>query len=141
MLLRGTLFLIILLLAGPAVADVLDDLVVVTHPGVSVDSISSRELQRIFLGKSTRWPGGERVRPVLLDGAPVRATFVTELLGRTEENFTVYWKRMVFTGKGRPPRSFATAAELAFYVRATEGAIGFLPADAELVGLKVVPIE
>lgn len=143
---RVAVLLIVLLLtmaAGASIADdpVADDVVVVAHPDVPVDTISLRELQRIYLGKSTRWAGGERIKPVLLDTDPVLATFITDYLDRTAENFSVYWKRMVFTGKGRPPRAFGDRAELAFYVRVTPGAIGFLPAAADRTGLKVVHVH
>jgi len=133
--------LMVLLLAAASAADQSSQLVVVTHPEVPVDAISLRELQRIYLGKSTRWAGGERIKPVLLEDASALGQFITEYLARSEENFSVYWKRMVFTGKGRPPRAFAERAELAFFVRATPGAIGFLPADADRTGLKVIHVH
>lgn len=133
--------LMVLLLATATVADVSDQLVVVAHQDVPVDAITLRELQRIYLGKSTRWAGGERIKPVLLEDASVLGLFITDYLARTEENFSVYWKRMVFTGKGRPPRAFAERAELAFFVRATPGAIGFLPADADRTDLKVIHVH
>jgi len=138
---RIVTLLITLLLATAAAADVSDRLVVVAHPEVPVDAISLRELQRIYLGKSTRWAGGERIRPVLVEDESALGVFVTEYLARTEENFSVYWKRMVFTGKGRPPRAFATHDELAFFVRATPGAIGFLPAGMDRTGLKVIHVH
>lgn len=138
---RIAVLLIVLLLTMAAGASVADDLVLVAHPDVPVDTISVRELQRIYLGKSTRWAGGERIKPVLLDAGSTLAMFIADYLDRTAENFSVYWKRMVFTGKGRPPRAFGDRAELAFYVRATPGAIGFLPATADRTGLKVVHVH
>ena len=124
-----------------AVADDLDSLVLVAHPDIPVDQLSMRELKRIYLGKSTRWTGGQTIRPVMLQDGDAFETFVTEALDRTEENFSVYWKRMVFTGKGRPPRTFDDAESLAFYLTITEGAIGYLPEGTNRTGLKVITLH
>lgn len=133
--------LLALLLASGTVAEEIAGLVLVAHPEVPVETISSRELRRIYLGKSTRWSGGQAIRPVMLESDAHYSAFVTEALEHSEENFAVYWKRMVFTGKGRPPRTFATADELAFYVRMTPGAIGYLPRGADLAGLKMLTLH
>jgi ABC-type phosphate transport system substrate-binding protein len=136
--------LVILALAAPPVAaqaEVGARLLVVANREVPVDGISSGLLQRIYLGKATRWDGGLQIRPVMLHDPDVHEAFVTGLLDRSEESFSVYWKRMVFTGKGRPPRSFDAGEELAAYLRETPGAIGFLDAGADTAGLKVLSID
>ena len=115
--------------------------VVVANREVPADTISSRLLQRIYLGKATRWDGGLQIRPVMQHDRELHAAFVTHLLERSEESFSVYWKRMVFTGKGRPPQVFADDAELAAYLRSTPGAIGYIAADADTTGLKVMPVD
>ena len=129
------------LLVGTSRAIDLPGLVVVAHAEVAVEQVSARELRRIYLGKATRWPGGQTIRPVMLQQPEAYEQFVETALDRTEENFSVFWKRMVFTGKGRPPRTFDTAGELAFYVRETAGAIGFLPVGADRTGLKVIVLD
>jgi ABC-type phosphate transport system substrate-binding protein len=141
MAIRLVTTVLLLLLLRPLLAAELPEFVVVAHPDVPVDAISERELRRIYLGKSRRWSGGLTIRPVMLDRGEMLARFVDEALGRTEENFSVYWKRMIFTGKGRPPRTFGTAEELAFYVSMTPGAIGYLPADAARPGVKVIRVD
>jgi len=137
------LLLILALTAPPVGAQPPDagSLLVVANPDVPVAAISAGLLQRIYLGKATRWSGDLPIHPVMLHDAQVHAAFVTELLDRSQESFSVYWKRMVFTGKGRPPESFEDAAQLAAYLRETPGAIGYLAAGADTTGLKVLRIE
>ena len=118
-----------------------DCLMVVVNAEVPVESITPGMLQRIYLGKTTRWEGGLAIRPVMLHDHEVHEAFVTDLLDRSEENFSVYWKRMVFTGKGRPPRAFNSDEELAAYLRETPGAIGFLSVEADATDLKIVTID
>jgi ABC-type phosphate transport system substrate-binding protein len=50
-----------------------------------------------------------------------------------------YFRTLVFTGKGSPPKSFATTDEIIQYVANTEGAIGYVSLDADLRG--VVQLE
>ncbi len=114
---------------------------VVAHPAVPADTLSHQQLRRIYLGKTTRWEDGRSIHPVLFHGEPTHGDFVREVLGRSPESFSVYWKRMVFTGKGRPPLAFERAAALADYVRQTPGAIGFLPAPADTAGLKLMILD
>jgi len=113
----------------------------VVHPDVPVDSISSGLLQRIYLGKATRWDGGLRIRPVMLHDHEVHEAFVNELLERSEESFSIYWKRMVFTGKGRPPRAFPSDEAMSEFLRETPGAIGFISVSADTTGLKIVTVD
>jgi ABC-type phosphate transport system substrate-binding protein len=114
---------------------------VVAHPEVPADRVSAALLQRIYLGKTTRWEGDLSIRPVMLHDAEVHEAFVTGLLDRSPESFSVYWKRLVFTGKGRPPESFESGEALAAFVRATPGAIGYLGAGADTTGLKVLAVD
>ena len=130
----------VLVAACPAVAEP-PPVAVVAHPAVSADTLSHQQLRRIYLGKTTRWEDGRSIHPVLFQGEPVHDHFVREVLGRSPESFSVYWKRMVFTGKGRPPLAFERAEALADYVRETPGAIGFLPAPADTAGLKLMALE
>ncbi|MBD3222130.1 hypothetical protein GF314_12915 [bacterium] len=132
---------LLMVLVSPVGADELTEIVVVAHPDVPVDTISPQELRRIYLGKSTRWSGGLAIRPVMLAIDRPYRRFIVRALEHTEDGFEVYWKRMVFTGKGRPPRTFATPDELAFYVRMTPGAIGYLPREADRTDLKVVHVR
>lgn len=140
MLRRLIPLLLILALAGDATGAAVR-LLVVANREVPVDTISPRLLQRVYLGKATRWDGGLQIRPVMQHDHDIHAAFVTELLERSEESFGVYWKRMVFTGKGRPPQAFASDEELAAFLRATPGAIGYIAADADTTGLKVLVVD
>jgi len=131
-----------LLLAGrPAAAPAADAPLVVANPSVPVDAIGTDELRRIFLGKRSRWEDGQPASPVMLADGPVHEQFVASVLGRTVEKFVTYWKQMVFTGKGIPPRTFATPAELAAFVRTEAGAVGYLPAGADTTGLKILHLR
>ena len=94
------------------------EIVVVANPDVPEEIILGRDLQRIYLGKRTTWPDKSSIVPVMLKSGPVHGEFVEDLVGRSEHRFASYWRQMVFTGKGVPPKSFASEDELVDFVRA-----------------------
>jgi len=140
-----SLVLALLVAAWTMVAHAEDEapvsLVLVANEQVPSSVLSQRQIQRIFLGKAKRWDGGLSIKPVMLHVPPVQEQFINEILERSEESFSVYWKRMVYTGKGQPPPSFDTSEDLADYLRTTPGAIGYLPLDADHSGLKIVTLD
>jgi hypothetical protein len=52
-----------------------------------------------------------------------------------------YWQQEIFSGRGTPPPVRASDLEVAEYVAANPGAIGYVAADAEVKDVKVVQIR
>lgn len=130
--------LVVLLLGfAPLRAGVL----VVAHPGVPQTELDEQTLQRIFLGKKTRWNGDLDVVPVMLKGGLAHQEFVEGLLDRTVARFVTFWKQAMFTGRGLPPRSFATETELLFFVAQTPGAVGYVSEGTDTPGVKVIAVD
>jgi ABC-type phosphate transport system substrate-binding protein len=108
--------------------------VVIANPNLTGTQISQAHMREIFLGAVTR-VGGTSVQPVVARSGDAHKLFVAGCLGKTESGLQNYFRTLVFTGKGSPPRSFATAAEIVKYVASTEGAIGYVSLDADLTGV------
>jgi hypothetical protein len=47
---------------------------------------------------------------------------------------------MVFSGKGKKPKSFKTSKELLDYVANTEGAVGYIDKDTVVVNVNTVSV-
>ncbi len=133
----ATILLLLMFWAAVAAAEP----VVVVHPDVDRARMSDDTLQRIFLGKKTRWKGGVKIVPVMLKEGDLHEEFVESLLDRSLAKFVTYWKQAVFTGRGVPPRSFATLDEVRFFIASTPGAIGYLDGSESLEGVKVLTID
>lgn len=88
-------------------------------------SLEKESIERIYLGKKSQWSNGTRVVPVILKAGATHTAFVKKILDRDASQFSTYWKQAVFTGRGMPPKSFETEAELIDYVSTTPGAIGY----------------
>jgi ABC-type phosphate transport system substrate-binding protein len=127
---------------GGTVAFAADDgLVVIANPGISLESIESKDLQRIYLGKKTMWEDGTSIVTVMTKNGSVHDRFIEDFLDRSVQRFATYWRQMVFTGKGVPPRSFVQEADLVSFVASTPGSLGFASVGADMSGVKVITVE
>jgi ABC-type phosphate transport system substrate-binding protein len=140
-MLLATLVVLLAALPAPAPAQDRQGLLVIAHPGVPLASLPAAELQRIYLGKTSRWGDGTNVVPAMLKDGPDQETFVEELLGRPLHRFVTYWRQMVFTGKGVPPHSFGEPSAMVSFVAATPGAVGFARPAAVGDSVKVLRID
>jgi hypothetical protein len=62
-------------------------------------------LQDIFLGKTARFPDGSQAVPVdQSEGTIVRDEFYNKLVGKSAAQMKAYWSKIIFTGRGQPPR-------------------------------------
>jgi len=118
----GTILLVLMCLASTAA---FADVVVIANKNVSETSMSKDKVKQIFLGKVVKWQDGSRIRFVTLKGDSHKS-FLKEYIGRSEAQYKTYWKKILFTGKGSMPKSFATEQEMAQYVANTKGAIGYI---------------
>lgn len=110
---------------------------VIVHPsnGAALDKDS---IQRIYLGKTRAFPGGgEAVAISMKEGTAAEGDFTKNVLGKSPKQLKAYWAKMVFTGKGTPPRQIDSAAEMVNLISANPNLIGFVPAGSA-GGAKVV---
>lgn len=107
------------------------DFVVVANNDLGVSEISSTDFKQMLLGKKSKWPSGERVVFCLFADEDTQAAFLKQFVNKTPMQFKSYWKRLVFTGKGRMPKYFRTKKEITTYVNAHSGAFSFVPAPGD----------
>ncbi|HEY7884953.1 MAG TPA: phosphate ABC transporter substrate-binding protein [Cellvibrionaceae bacterium] len=128
------LFFILLLLAQPALADV----VVITHPS-GPDSMTQNQVRDLYIGRSKQLPDGHTADPIdLASGHALRDEFHTTVTGRSQAQLNAFWSQQVFTGKGQPPRTLDTTTAVKTAVASTPGAIGYITADEVDDSVKVV---
>lgn len=138
--LRSLISTIALLLLGLGSTPARAGTVVIAHDAFPAQRIERSELLRIYQGKVSRFEG-TRITLATLQGGPAHERFARDYLGRTPQQFMNYWRKMVFSGKGQLPRSFATDAQLVAYVAATPGAIGYIDEATPHRGVRVLSIE
>lgn len=140
--LRLMVWLALALAAAPggAAEDPADQTVIIAHRDVGVDRVNQRELRRMYLGKRAHWHDDQRVVLALHAGDPAAEARLQTIVGKTPKQFASYWRRRVFTGKGRMPKRFTSAAELRAYVGQTPGAIACIGSAADLAADPLVTI-
>jgi len=115
---------------------------VIVNPKNPIIAIDRELLRNVFLKKRVVWSGGGTVRPIdLSTKLAVRERFGRSVLKKTPAQLKSYWTQQIFSGKGVPPPEVATAAEVVRYVLANPGAIGYVPADIDVQGAKVIEVK
>ena len=110
---------------------------VIVHPS-NAAALDKDSIQRIYLGKTRAFPGGgEAVAISLKEGTGPEGEFTKNVLGKSAKQLKAYWAKMVFTGKGTPPRQIDSADEMVKLISANPNLIGFVPAGSA-GGAKVV---
>ena len=118
-----------------------EEVLVISHPANPVTALAKEELQRIFLNKLRRWQDGTRIIPVTLETGQIHEQFLETYVHKTRIQFSLFWKRIIFTGKGIPPTTFSTEIEVVAYVSGTPGAIGYVSSQTPLDGAEVLRIQ
>lgn len=133
---RGLLVGAALHLAGvAAVAEV----AVVVSAKSSVATLTAEQVSGIFLGKSRSFPDGSPAVAIdQAESSPIRIEFYTKVLGKDEAQMKSYWSRLVFTGKGTPPKENANSAAVKSSLAADPKLIGYIEKSAVDASVKVV---
>lgn len=100
-------------------------------------TVTAQDVEDVFLGKKNNLPGGIKVVPV--DQAEeVRNEFYKKVTKKDPAQLKAYWSRLIFTGKGMPPKELASDAEVIRYVANDPEAIGYVSGNAQLRGVTVL---
>jgi hypothetical protein len=116
------------------------DVKVIANSSVGATSISSGDLQAVFLLDKDSL-GGSHVLPVLSKGGAAHEAFIKTYLGKNDSTLQAFYRALVFTGKGSMPKALNSDAEIAAYVAKTKGAIGYVSGGASTEGAKTLQVK
>ncbi len=118
------------------------DIVLIGHPDIT-DSLTPDEVQQIFLGRKTRWSDDSSITFLLYNHDPILEQFLKTYIKKTPFQYKNFWKKQVFTGKGRMPKAFKQLEGVLEFVAATEGAMSFVPRETavEYDDVTIIPIQ
>jgi hypothetical protein len=143
MLARRLVFGVLLALAFSPVR-AFSQIIVVVPAKSKIDSLSSKDLQKIFKGE----PAGLRqLTPLqIVEFAPAGDDFYMSLYGANSYAIAKHWLRLIFSGaRVLPPKSFSEAAKFFSFLAAHDNAIGFLPLElfqqVKDNSIRAVPID
>lgn len=114
------------------------EVAVIVHPS-NANTLTVDQVSKIFLGRDKTFPDGSQAVPAALaDGSAATAAFNTTVLKKSASQLKSYWSKLVFTGKGTPPKEVASDAELIKLIAANPNLIGYVDAAAVDASVKVV---
>jgi ABC-type phosphate transport system substrate-binding protein len=116
-------------------------LVLIVHPSNDA-ALDAKAAGRIFLGKEKKFSNGKEVLPInQVAASPSRASFDTNALGRSSTQVSSYWSKLVFTGKGIPPKEVDNDAAVIAIVASNENAIGYVDSASVSGTVKAIPLN
>jgi len=124
-----TIVLVLALLFVSSVA-LAADYVVITNKANPATVLSAKEVKNYYLGKQTSWSDGTKVTVYTQNASAVNKDFMKQMVRKSPQQYSTYWKKSLFTGTGLPPKDFASDAEMKTAVAAQPGAIGYISASA-----------
>lgn len=118
----------------------LAELVVIVHPSNN-DALNAKTVQRIFLGKEKKFPNGsESVAVNQTTDSGIRQNFDQDIIGRSSSQVSAYWSKLVFTGKGVPPKEVSSDSEVIELVSQNPSVIGYIDKASATDAVKIVAL-
>ncbi len=111
------------------------DLVVIANPAAG--TLSKDQVSDLYLGKSVAFTPYD-----FTEGSPAFIEFYKKATGRDAAQVKATWSRIVFSGKGTPPKQLGDAAAMKKAVAADPKGVGYIDKSAVDASVKVVlPLE
>ena len=115
-------------------------LVLIANPSVASAILSRQEVKNIFLSKKKNLKGVQ-IKLAALKDDDLTKQFLRAYIGKTPSQFSSYYKKMVFTGRGRPPKPMQSEQEMITYVARTNGAMGYVSAEMVTDRVQIVKVK
>jgi ABC-type phosphate transport system substrate-binding protein len=130
---KKTLIVVSLFISQLAFAEV----AVIVHPS-NANALDEAAVSKIFLGREKSFADGKSVVPLsLAESAPASTAFNDAVLKKSSSQLKAYWSKLVFTGKGTPPKEIATDEEMIKLVATNPSLIGYVDASKVDASVKV----
>jgi ABC-type phosphate transport system substrate-binding protein len=115
------------------------DVVAVVSVKNPVASLSKAQVMDIFLGRIDRFPNGSQAIPVdQKEGSPARDEFYARFAGTTAAQLKAYWSKIIFTGRGQPPRTVPDVTAIHELLAANPQVIAYVERSAVDDSMKIL---
>ena len=132
----GLLLLVGTLFAASSFASI----AVIVHPS-NESQLDTSSIERLFMGRLNSFENGRPAIPInAAAGTPTRDIFNQRVIGRSDAQINAYWSRLLFTGKGTPPREMTSDQEILSAVAENKDAIGYVASSSVTDAVRVVAV-
>jgi ABC-type phosphate transport system substrate-binding protein len=129
LLLSMTSTVILSVIALPAAAE----LVLVVNPQNPATKMYASQAAQFFLGGSVQFTPVEQA-----ENSAIRAEFYKKVLEREPGQVQAIWSKIIFSGKGKPPKECKSSAEVKKIISENVNAIGYIEKSAVDDSVKVI---
>lgn len=129
----------LLMLSMPAHAKA--EAVLVVSENSPIHKLSRHEVADIFLGNSRSQPQLGKIVPLDRTQEALRQEFYQAYLGKSLPQVKAHWAKIIFTGRGHPPRTVSNAEELKNVLGSNPNAVGYAERDAVDETLRIVKLD
>ncbi len=124
-LLKSFIVLCFLLILFPGRMEAADFVLVVNKKN-PIESMNRSDVKKIFLGKKSFWPDGKGIDVFLQAEGDIHRSFVYDILNKSPRQLTLYWKQVLFSGIGVPPKKLPDNRSVKEAVASNPQAIGYV---------------
>lgn len=115
------------LLLGLSADGAAADVVAVVSAKNPVTALSKNQVVDIFLGRTSRFPDGSPAVPIdQVEASAARNEFYASFAGKSPAQLKAHWSKIIFTGRGQPPKEVASSAEVKKLIAGNPNAIGYI---------------
>ena len=130
---------IVALTLGLCIRAVSADVVAAVSSKSPITTLSKNQVMDIFLGKTTRFPDGSSAVPIdQSEGSAARDEFYSRFADMSPAQVKAFWAKIIFTGRGQPPKTVATSLEAKMALVANPNAISYIDQTLVDSSLRVV---
>jgi ABC-type phosphate transport system substrate-binding protein len=117
------------------------DVVVVMSSRSKVSSLSNNEINDIFLGRTSYLPNGDPVIAVdQSEDSGQRDEFYFKYMNKSPAQIKAHWSKLIFTGKGQPPKEISHIENLKKLMAANPNYIGYIERNEVDSNLKIISV-
>ncbi|MFT5590874.1 MAG: hypothetical protein ACI9ZF_003069 [Bradyrhizobium sp.] len=117
---------------GTAMADV----VAIVSARSPLIELSKNQIANLFLGNASMLVLGEPLIPIdMAVGTPLRDEFYISYGAKTPAQIRTHWSKLIFTGRGQPPKEATSSRELKKMIADNPHTIGYL--DLKMIDASV----
>lgn len=110
--------------------------VVIVHPN-NTATFDERSIRKLYLAHTTVFPDGNDAVLLLPNAGDTRRQFIINVIDKSENQFSAYNARLLFTGQGNPPINQAER-DITRLIGLNPSMMGVVSDDKVTDGVKVV---
>lgn len=104
-----------------------------------IEALTLAQASDLYLGRTASLPNGVAVVPIdQAEGSAMRTAFHLKVTQKSPHLLKAHWSKIIFTGRGQPPKYVADDNAMKKLIAENPNAIGYMDRSAVDAQLKIV---